>query len=117
MPTNGKDALEGKWPQRRPQKRLNRRLEEVAKAVGGGYYRLQTPLKLTFGLRQTVAGHRLGALERGGHTSAPSNTSLTNGVAGRTVQQVIAWFLASPLNDCATLGLSITNKNAMRKPS
>ena len=31
------DALEGKGPQRRPQKRLGRRLEEVAKAVGGGY--------------------------------------------------------------------------------
>ena len=28
-------ALEGKGPQRRPQKRLGRRLEEVAKAVGG----------------------------------------------------------------------------------
>eukprot|EP00670_Eutreptiella_braarudii_P021862 CAMPEP_0174349268 /NCGR_PEP_ID=MMETSP0811_2-20130205/5969_1 /TAXON_ID=73025 ORGANISM="Eutreptiella gymnastica-like, Strain CCMP1594" /NCGR_SAMPLE_ID=MMETSP0811_2 /ASSEMBLY_ACC=CAM_ASM_000667 /LENGTH=48 /DNA_ID= /DNA_START= /DNA_END= /DNA_ORIENTATION= len=33
----GRDALEGKGPQRRPQKRLDRRLEEVAKAVGGGY--------------------------------------------------------------------------------
>ena len=29
------DALEGKGPQRRPQKRWDRRLEEVAKAVGG----------------------------------------------------------------------------------
>ena len=42
----GRDALEGKGPQRRPQKRLGRRLEEVAKAVGGGYCRLQMPLKL-----------------------------------------------------------------------
>ena len=33
-------ALEGKAPQRRPRKRLDRRLEEVAKAVGGGYRRL-----------------------------------------------------------------------------
>ena len=41
-----KVALEGKVPQRRPQKRLDRRLEEVAKAVGGGYCRLQMPLKL-----------------------------------------------------------------------
>ena len=30
-----RDALEGKGPQRRPQKPLGRRLEEVAKAVGG----------------------------------------------------------------------------------
>ena len=29
-------ALEGKGPQRRPQTRLDRRLEEVAEAVGGG---------------------------------------------------------------------------------
>ena len=30
-----RDVLEGKGPQRRPQKRLDRRLEEVAEAVGG----------------------------------------------------------------------------------
>ena len=36
-----RDALEGKGPQRGDQKRLGRRLEEVAKAVGGGYCRLQ----------------------------------------------------------------------------
>ena len=36
---------------------------EVAKGVGGGYYRLQTPLSLALG---TVAGRRLGALEGGG---------------------------------------------------
>jgi hypothetical protein len=41
------------------------RLEEVAKAVGGGYCRLQTPLKLALGVRETVAGPRLGALEGG----------------------------------------------------
>ena len=33
----GRDALEGKGPGRRPQERLDRRLEEVAKAVGDGY--------------------------------------------------------------------------------
>ena len=38
----GRDALEGKGPQRRPQ--LDRRLEEVAKAVGGGYCPLEMPL-------------------------------------------------------------------------
>ena len=45
----------------RPQRRLGRRLEEVAKAVGGGCYRLPMPLTLALGVRGTVAGHRLGA--------------------------------------------------------
>ena len=59
----GRDALEGKgWPQRR----FGRRLEEVAKAVGGGYCRLHMPLKLALGVRDTVPGRRLGALEGGG---------------------------------------------------
>ena len=31
-----RDALEGKGPQRKPQKRLVERLEEVAKSEGGG---------------------------------------------------------------------------------
>ena len=53
------DALEGKGPQRRSQRRLGRQLEEVAKAVGGGYCRLQMPLRLALGVRGTVAGHRL----------------------------------------------------------
>ena len=56
---------EGKGPQRRPQKRLGRRLEGVAKAVGGGYCRLQMPLRLALAVRETAAGHRLGALEGG----------------------------------------------------
>ena len=59
-------ASQGKEPQRRPQKRLDRRLEEVVQAVGGGYCRLQMLLKLALGVRGTVAGHRLGALEGGG---------------------------------------------------
>ena len=50
-------------PRRGPRRRLGRRLEEVAKAVGGGYCRLQMPLRLALGVRGTVAGHRLGALE------------------------------------------------------
>ena len=62
----GTGALERKGPQRWPQRRSGRRLEEVAKAVGGGYFRLQMPLKLGLGVRGTVAGHRLGALEGGG---------------------------------------------------
>ena len=62
----GGNALEGKGPQRDLQKRLGRRLEEVAKAVGGGYCRLQTPWRLALGVTGTVAGRRLGALEGGG---------------------------------------------------
>ena len=50
-----RDALEGKAPQRRPQQRLGRRLDEVAEAVGGGYCRLQMPLRLALGVRGTVA--------------------------------------------------------------
>ena len=65
------DALEGKGPQRRPQKRLDRRLAGVAKAVGAGYCRLQMPLRLALGVRETVAGHRLGALEGGGGGGSP----------------------------------------------
>ena len=61
--TGGRDALEGKGPRRRSQKRLDRRLEEVAKAVGGGYCRLQMPLKLALGVKETVAGRWLGALK------------------------------------------------------
>ena len=56
-----RDAFERKAPQRRSQKRLDRRLEEVAKAVGGGYCRLQMPLELVLAVRETVAGHRLGS--------------------------------------------------------
>ena len=60
--------------------RLGRRLEEVAKAVGGGYCRLQMPLRLALAVRKTVAGHRLGASQRGGGGGYPpppsSNASL-----------------------------------------
>ena len=69
----GRDAFEGEGPQRRPQKRLDRRLEEVAKAVGGGYCRIQMPLKLAFAVREIVAGYRLGALKGGGGGTSPSS--------------------------------------------
>jgi hypothetical protein len=61
-----RDALEGKGPERQAQKRWHRRLEEVATAVGGGYCRLQVPLKPALAVRETVAGHTLGALEGAG---------------------------------------------------
>ena len=66
-----RDALSRRGPQRRLQRQLGRRLEEVAKAVGGGYCRLQTPLKLALGVRETVAGRRLGALKGGGGGKPP----------------------------------------------
>ena len=46
-------------------------LEEVAKAVGGGYCRLQMPLRLALGVRGAVAGRWLGALEGGDGGSPP----------------------------------------------
>ena len=61
-----RDALEGKGPQRLPQRRLDRRLKEVATAVGGSYCRLEVPLKLALAVRGTVARHRLGTLEGDG---------------------------------------------------
>ena len=55
------------------------RLEEGAKAVGGGYCRLQMPLKLALAVRGTVAGHRLGAREGG----APPPFQCIPGVGGQ----------------------------------
>ena len=75
----GRDALEGKGPQRRPQKWLGSGLEEVAKADVGGYCRLQMPLTLAFAVMGTVAGRRTGALERGGVPPPPSNAFLGGG--------------------------------------
>ena len=53
----GGDALDWKTPRKRPRKRLDRRSEAVAKAVGGGCCRLQMPLKLTLAVRETVLGN------------------------------------------------------------
>ena len=77
-----RDALEGKAPQRRPQERLDRRLEEVVKAVGGGYCQLQMPLRLALGVRGTVAGHRLGALNGGRGASPPPSNAPPMATAG-----------------------------------
>ena len=73
-PPPPKESIRGReGPQRRPQKPLDRRLEEVAKAVRGGYCRLPMPLKLALAIRGTVAGHRLGAPGGGGgYLPAPS---------------------------------------------
>ena len=67
-----RDALDGEGLQRRPQ-RLRQAVGEVAKAVGGGYCRLQMPLRLALGVWGTQAGRPRGG---GGGTSPPSNASL-----------------------------------------
>ena len=67
----GRGALEEKGPQRRPQRRVGRRLEEASKAVGGGYCRLRMLSSLALDVRGTVAGHRQGALEEVGGTHPP----------------------------------------------
>ena len=72
--------------------RFNRRLEEVAKAVGGGYCRLQMPLRLALGVRETVAGHRLGALEGGrGDPPPPPNASLPPRMVTCELSRVCCW--------------------------
>ena len=66
-----RDALEAKAPPRQPQQPLDKRLEEVFKAVAGGYRGRDMPSKLALAVRETVAGHRLGALEGGGGAPPP----------------------------------------------
>ena len=87
-----RDALEGTGPRRRLHKRWDRRLEEVAKAVGGGYCRLQMPLRLALGVRGTVAGHRLGALEGGGGVPPP----LSDACLGRALPTALPGPVVSP---------------------
>ena len=53
------------WKGRDLRGGLDRRSEEVAKAVGGGYCRLQMPLKPALAVRGTVAENRLGTLDGG----------------------------------------------------
>ena len=61
-----------------PRSGWDRRLEEVAKAVGGGYCRLQMPLRPALAVGETVGGRGLCALEEGGGDTPPpsSNASL-----------------------------------------
>ena len=83
----GRDALEGKAPQRGAPTPPHRRLEEVDKVVGGGYCRLQIPFTLALGIRGTVAGYGLGALDGwGGGASPHSNASLGGGGACQGLQ-------------------------------
>ena len=110
-PPPPRDALEGKGPHRRPQKRFDRRLEEVAEAVGGGSCRLQMPLSLALGVRETVAGHRLDALEEGGYlppfqcipAPPPPAPKSVNAVGSRSdsafrfSHQIPAFFMTGPL--------------------
>ena len=72
----------GKGPKRRPHKRLGRRFEEVAKAVWGSYCQLPMPLKLALAVRETAAGHRLGALEEWGGCTSPPFQCIPGGGGG-----------------------------------
>jgi hypothetical protein len=67
------DALEveGDGTQRLPHKRLDRRLEEVAKAVGGRLLSVTNAVELALAVGGTAAGCRLGALEGGGRGTSP----------------------------------------------
>ena len=75
----------GMYLRGRPQRRLDRRLGPVAKAVGGSYRRLQMPLNPALAVRETGAGHRLGAPEWGGGVPAPLPMHPKGG--GRTATQ------------------------------
>ena len=77
-PPPPRDALEGRGPQRRPKERLDRRLQGVAKAVGGGSCRLQMPLgpaipfMVSEGNHQKMVGAARESLqERGGGGAGP----------------------------------------------
>ena len=72
----GCGAFEGKGLQRRPQKRLGRRLEEVAEAVGGGYCRLQMPLSQDLASGGQWLGVGWAPWSGGGGHPPPSNASL-----------------------------------------
>ena len=54
-------------------------MEEVAEAVGGGYCRLQMPLKLALCVRGTVAGRRQGAPGGGGGYPRPLSNAFLGG--------------------------------------
>ena len=91
----GGGKLEGKAPRWQPQKQLDRRLEEFAKAVGGGCCRLQMPLTPPLGItwRPLASGGQwLGigwAPWMGGRgTSPPSNASLGGGGGVRGGQSI-----------------------------
>ena len=111
----GRDALEGKGLQRRPQRRSDRRSEEVAKAVGGGYCRLRMPLQLV-AVRGTVAGHRLGALDWGGGGLPRSNASLGAGVPS-CPRRVAAGRIVPPSPDTLLSGILRTERQAVAAES
>ena len=70
-------AVGGQTPVKHPklhtpkQPRQTQKTEEVAEAVGGGYCRLQMPLKLALAVTETGAGHALGTLGGGGRRVPP----------------------------------------------
>ena len=86
-----------------PQRSFDRRLEEVATAVGGSYCRLQMPLKLAFGVWETVARHRLGPWKGGrGLRSAIFRNFSEFSAIFRTCYLLPC---TSPVQKCCSLGL------------
>ena len=71
-PPPQRDAFEGRGPQRRSQKRFDRRLEDVAEVVWGQLLSVINALRLALAVRETMARRRLGAREGGGG-DLPSN--------------------------------------------
>ena len=59
----------------------------LPKRLGGGYCRLHMPLRLALGVRGTVAGHRLGALEGGGGASPLFQCTPGDVMKGKHVQK------------------------------
>ena len=110
-------ASEGKGPQRRSQQWLGRRLEEVAKAVGGGYCRLQMPLKLALGVRGTAAGHRLGDPEprQSGAEPPPPPPPLVHGAAASTAKSSADQ--GTRLGPCVICVISLCTNSRSRVPS
>ena len=96
---SGSEALEGKGPQRR----LDRRLEEVAKAVGAVTvgYKCHWPWQLASGGQWLRAGW---ALEGGGGVSPPSDASPASG-DGRWDWGGVVWALpcTAPCSACLPL--------------
>ena len=82
-------GMHWKGPRRWPQKRLGRRLEEVAEAVGGGYCRLQMPLRLALAVREScrrrrcipapfIAGHSTRSLGGGGRLQSAARSGVSH---------------------------------------
>ena len=71
--------------------------------MGGGYCRLQMPLRLALGVRDTVAGQRLGALEGVGGL-LPCNASLGTGWGAIAKAKQVLRSVLPVLRKCSSFG-------------